>query len=156
MATVRSRMARRRAPVRKTRIVRVKVHKHHPRRYAGVKGATPSHRKAKVNKTGRHHRFLGRKKHVGPRAARGHAAPRLRKGRHGHRKFRGRKKSLHPRHTRAGLHRKFRGRKYHGRHVKPGLHRKYLGRKTTHHKGRISRPKPATQPISSASYLSMF
>jgi hypothetical protein len=134
---------------------RIKVHKHHPRRYAGVKGASSVvHRGATVhktrpNKTGRHRRFKGR-------AARGHAVVRLRKGRHGHRRFLGRKKSLHKRVMRKGLHRKFKGRQYHGRHVKPGQHRRFFGRKPSTHKPRISTPKTKAAPISGASYLSMF
>lgn len=165
MATIRSRMARRGRTGRKANTVhiarrRVQVHKHHHRRYGGIKGsgtAAPKRkragvagtRKARASKTGLHRKFKGR-------AARGHAVARIRKGRHGPRKFHGRKKSVHKRKVRAGLHRKFKGRKYHGRHVKPGQHRKFNGRKTTHHKGRISKPKPKAAPISSASYLSMF
>lgn len=151
---------------------KVQVHHHYHRRYAGAKGGTARAGTAKptlrrrhagvtaatprVSKTGRHHRFLGRKKHVGPRAARGHAIHKALKGRHGHRMFKGRKKSLHKRVMPKGLHRKFKGRQYHGRHVKPGQHRRFLGRKTSTHKRRISPPKPKAAPISSASYLSMF
>jgi hypothetical protein len=141
---------------------RVQVHKHHPRRYAGVRGGSSVvHRGATVHKprpskTGRTRRFLGRKKHVGPRAKRGTALHRAIKGRHGHRIFKGRKKSLHKRVMHKGLHRTFKGRKYHGRHVKPGQHRRFLGRKASTHKRRISTPKPKAAPISSASYLSMF
>lgn len=170
MATIRSRAARRGRTGRKSTGVkvarrRVQVHKHHHRRYGGIKGgprpttAAPKRKRAgvsRVNKTGRHHRFLGRKKHTGPRAKPGHALHRTLKGRHGHRRFLGRKKSAHKRRVRPGLHRKFKGRKYHGRHVKPGQHRHFHGRKTTHHKGRISKPKPKAAPISAASYLSMF
>ena len=171
MYAVRSRMARRGRTGRKTVTTkvarrRVQVHHHHPRRYAGVRGGPrvvrrgvtlTRHRKPRVNKTGRHHRFLGRKKHVGPRAAKGHALHRALKGRHGHRKFHGRKKSLHKRHMRKGLHRKFKGRHLtHKRHVRPGLHRHFKGRKTTHHRGHTRPHKPKAAPISSASYLSMF
>ncbi|MDQ0241164.1 hypothetical protein [Arthrobacter bambusae] len=167
MATVRSRMARRGRTGRKATGIkiarrRVQVHHHHPRRYAGThptRNTAPKRRKAgvsRINKTGRHHRFLGRKKHVGPRAKRGTAIHRALKGRHGHRKFLGRKKSAHKRHMKPGLHRKFKGRKYHGRHVKPGQHRHFKGRKPSAHKRRISKPKPKAAPISSASYLSMF
>ena len=149
---------------------RVQVHHHHPRRYAGVKSTRSSgsahsslvHRgatvaKPRLSKTGRHRRFLGRKKSTHPRAARGHALKRARNllGRHGHRKFKGRKKSTHKRVMRKGLHRTFKGRKYHGRHVKPGQHRRYFGRKPSTHK-RITKPKQKAAPISSASYLSMF
>lgn len=143
---------------------RVQVHHHHPRRYAGThptRNTAPKRRKAgvsRINKTGRHRRFLGRKKHVGPRAKRGMAIKRARNplGRHGKRHFHGRKKSAHKRVMRKGLHRTFKGRKYHGRHVKPGQHRRYFGRKASTHKRRISKPKPKAAPISSASYLSMF
>ncbi|MFC0456714.1 hypothetical protein ACFFGR_09180 [Arthrobacter liuii] len=153
---------------------RVQVHKHHHRRYAGVRGGTAKplhHRRPGVrhaSKTGRHRTFRGR-------SARGHAAHRIRKGRHGHRAFHHRhaihkshvrkglhrhlkhkRHSLHKRHMRAGLHRKFHGRKFHGRHVKPGQHRRFHGRKTTHHRGHVRPPKPKAAPISSASYLSMF
>lgn len=152
---------------------RVQVHKHHHRRYAGTRGhpkapKAPTHRtlsgvhppKARVSKTGRHHRFLGRKKHVGPRALRGHAIRKALKGRHGKRAFHHRKfhggHLTHKRHLRHGLHRHFKGRHYHGRHVKPGQHRHFHGRKTTHHRGHVRPPKPKAAPISSASYLSMF
>jgi hypothetical protein len=134
---------------------RVQVRKHHPRRYAGAKGTSSVvHRgatitKARPSKTGRHRKFKGR-------AARGHAVPRIHKGRHGHRVFKGRKKSLHKRVMRKGLHRTFKGRQYHGRHVKPGQHRRFLGRKPSTHKPRTRIPKPKAAPISSASYLSMF
>lgn len=182
MVRVRSRLVRRGRTGRKAnslRIVRrrVQVHRHFHRRYAGLKGGpNTSHRphkpgKSRINKTGRHHRFLGRKKHLGPRAKRGQAIRRLKKGRHGHRHFHGRKKSLHKRHMRKGLHRhlkhkrhmrkglhrKFKGRhNTHKRHVKPGQHRRFLGRKTTHHKGHIRPQKTKAAPISAASYLSMF
>jgi len=164
----RSRLAKRgrtgrRAVTTKVARRRVQVHRHHPRRYAGVRGGTSSvvHRgaiKLRPSKSGRHRRFLGRKKHVGARAKRGQAIKRARNplGRHGHRKFHGRKKSAHKRVMRKGLHRQFKGRKYHGRHVKPGQHRRFLGRKPSTHKPRISKPKPKAAPISSASYLSMF
>lgn len=146
---------------------KTQVRKHYHRRYAGIRGKTSTaaalaHRRlagvtvSRPSKTGRHRRFLGRKKHVGPRAARGHAIHKALKGRHGHRRFLGRKKSLHKRVMPKGLHRKFKGRQYHGRHVKPGQHRRFLGRKPSTHKRRISPPKPKTPPISSASYLSMF
>lgn len=142
---------------------RVQVHHHHPRRYAGThptRNTAPKRKKSgvRVNQSGRHRRFLGRKKHVGPRAKRGMAIKRARNplGRHGHRKFHGRKKSAHKRVMRKGLHRTFKGRKYHGRHVKPGQHRRFFGRKASTHKRRISKPKPKAAPISSASYLSMF
>jgi hypothetical protein len=153
---------------------KTQVRRHYHRRYAGIRGKTSTaaaaaHRrlagvtttKARPSKTGRHRRFLGRKKHVGPRAARGHAIHKALKGRHGkrafhHRKFKGRKKSTHKRVMPKGLHRKFKGRQYHGRHVKPGQHRRFLGRKPSTHKRRISPPKPKAAPISSASYLSMF
>ena len=146
---------------------RVQVHRHHPRRYAGVKSARGPHSslvhrgatvtKPRLSKTGRHRRFLGRKKSTHPRAARGHALKRARNllGRHGHRKFKGRRKSLHKRVMRKGLHRTFKGRKYHGRHVKPGQHRRFFGRKPSTHK-RITKPKQKAAPISAASYLSMF
>ena len=165
MATVRSRMARRGRTGRKALTAkhprrRVQVRTHHHRRYAGVKGgkgAPSTHRrlagvtgtKTRASKTGRRRTFKGR-------SARGHAIARVLKGRHGHRIFKGRKKSLHKRVMRKGLHRKFKGRQYHGRHVKPGLHRRFLGRKPSTHPRRISPPKPKTPPMSSASYLSMF
>lgn len=187
MVRVRSRLVRRGRTGRKVNTLRVarrrvQVHRHYHRRYAGV--ATGNHhapnrphkpRKPRINKTGHHHRFFGRKKHLGPRAAKGHGIHRPLKGRHGHRHFHGRKKSLHKRHmrkglhrhfkgrhlkhkrhVRQGLHRHFKGRKYHGRHVKPGHHRRFFGRKTTHHKGHFRAPKPKPAPISAASYLSMF
>lgn len=144
---------------------KTQVRRHYHRRYAGIKGgkgAPSTHRTLtgvrtpRASKTGRRRRFLGRKKHVGPRALRGHAIRKALKGRHGHRRFLGRKKSLHKRVMPKGLHRKFKGRKYHGRHVKPGLHRRFLGRNPSTHKRRISPPKPKAAPISSASYLSMF
>lgn len=169
MVRIRSRMVRRGRTGRKavtTKVTRrrVQVHHHHPRRYAGThptRNTAPKRRKAgvsRISKTGKHHRFLGRKKHVGPRAKPGQGLKRARNplGRHGHRKFHGRKKSLHKRHMKPGLKRHFKGRKYHGRHVKPGQHRHFKGRKPSAHKRRISKPKTKAAPISSASYLSMF
>lgn len=169
MVRIRSRMVRRGRTGRKATGVkvarrRVQVHRHHHRRYAGVRGgkpvvhrATHKPRKPRLSRSGRHHRFLGRKKHLGPRAAKGHALHKALKGRHGKRHFHGRKKSLHKRVMRKGLHRHFKGRHLtHKRHVKPGLHRHFHGRKTTHHKGHLRPQKPKAAPISAASYLSMF
>lgn len=156
MVKVRSRMARRGRTGRKATNLRVRrkvqVRRHYHRRYAGVKGGkgSLSNRRRLAGVTGTRRRaFKGR-------SARGHALARIRKGRHGHRAFHGRKKSLHKRVMRKGLHRTFRGRKFHGRHVKPGLRRRFLGRQPSTRKGRISPPKPKAAPISSASYLSMF
>lgn len=156
MVRVRSRMARRgrtgRAVAHTKARRKVQVHRHHHRRYAGIRGGPrpgphkPRHRKPRLSK-----------KRAGLRAKRGHALHHALKGRHGKRHFHGRKKSLHKRHVRHGLHRHFKGRhSTHKRHMKPGLHRHFHGRKTTHHRGHMRPHKPKAAPISEASYLSMF
>lgn len=179
---VRSSHARRKGTgrkARKHRIARIRVHKRHYRRYAGIKRrGGGSSRKPRVTKSGHKRRYFGRKKHTGPRIKY------VRKGRHGPRKkglhhkfkgrkksaakrhmrkglkrhFKGRRKSLHRRVAKKGLHRKFKGRKAstHKRHVKPGLHRRFLGRK--HRASGVLRAKKrvTANAITSSSYINMF
>jgi hypothetical protein len=179
--TLRSSHAKRRAAVTKRQIVRTKVKRRHHRRFAGVRGDSANLRKGraiskarhpKPSKTGRHRRFFGRKKHVGPRRKPGTAPAYVRKGRHGKRHFKGRKKVTMrkglKRHfkgrkkvtMRKGLHRKFKGRKKVT--MRKGLHRRFLGRKKSTKKrayhGRRKSVKPirAGSVISSQSYINMF
>lgn len=152
MATVRSRLARRGRTGRKATGIKlarrkVAVHKHHHRRYAGIRGKP---------RIGASRKRTGKPAVKRTRRATVHAVRKKRVVRKGlHRKFKGRRKALHPkkRVVRKGLHRTFKGRKKSivKRHVRPGLKRHFYGRK------RKKPPaKAAPAPISAASYLSMF
>lgn len=183
---VRSRRAHRRSTkpntLRRVR-VRIKVHAHHHRRFAGIRGGSRHPRRLTAirhhaAKTGKRHPHKG---HKGPHKkpalhAIRHAVRKRRKGYHIHRRKgyhlkHPRKRGYHLKHKRRfahrkrGYHLKHKVHRRHGYHVhrRKGLkhphkgwhgHRRFKHHNTWHRKK--SRPAQATAPISAASYLSMF
>ena len=185
---VRSRRAHRRSTkpntLRRARS-RIKVHAHHHRRYAGIRGGSRKPRVVKpvkprsnrVSKTGRHHPHKG---YHGPR--RHGALHKIRTATHHRRKGyhlkHPRKKGYHLKHPRKRgyhVHRKrgYHIKKRHGYHVhrkkgyhvhrRKGLKHPHKGwhghRHFKHHNTwhrKKDRPAQQTAPISAASYLSMF
>jgi hypothetical protein len=162
---LRSRHVSTRRHVTRHRIVRKAVRHHNHRRFAGVRHLNPN-RKIRVSKTGRHHRFLGRKKSTTPRRPKGTAPVRVLKGRHGPRKFLGRKKSAVKRVMKKGAKRTFKGRKKVTMRV--GLKRTFKGRKKVLHRKKPVYTHPRKRPtkklkqaargpvISAQSYINMF